>query len=57
MLVLSRNLDQEVIINDNIKVKILKIRGNQVTLGFEAEKDITIHRKEIFERIQNQKIK
>jgi carbon storage regulator len=51
MLVLTRSINQSVIIGDNLIVKVLSIRGNQVRLGFEAPKDVTIYRNEIWERI------
>ena len=55
MLVLSRNKDESIIINDNIKIKIIDVRGGQVRIGIEAPKDISIHREEIFNRIVEQR--
>jgi len=51
MLVLSRRRDDEVIIGDQISVKIVEIKGNVVRLGFEAPVDILIYRKEIYDEI------
>lgn len=51
MLVLTRNIDEQLIINDNIKVKVLGITGNQVRLGIEAPKNIEVHREEIYKKI------
>lgn len=48
MLVLSRLIDESVIIGDNIKVTIVDVRGNKVRLGFEAPKDVEIFRQEIW---------
>jgi carbon storage regulator len=56
MLVLTRSINQSVIIGDNLIVKVLSIRGNQVRLGFEAPKDVTIYRNEIWERIHTGQI-
>lgn len=55
MLVLSRKECESIIIGDNIKVTILKIEGNNIRLGFEAPKDIAIHREEVFNRIAKEK--
>ena len=52
MLVLTRTEDQKLIIGDNkVCITILEVRGNKVRIGIEAEKDITIHREEIFNKI------
>ena len=47
MLVLSRKQNQEVIIGDNIKITVLKTRGNTVRLGIEAPRDIKVVRGEL----------
>ena len=52
MLVLSRKENQRIVISDNIVVTILDIRGDSVRLGIEAPKEVTIHRREIHEKIQ-----
>jgi carbon storage regulator len=52
MLVLSRKMNESVVINDNITVVVVEIRGDKVRLGIEAPKDITVHRKEIHDAIQ-----
>jgi len=51
MLILTRKLGEAIIINENIIVTVLGIRGSQVRLGIDAPKDITVHREEIQERI------
>ena len=56
MLVLTRSINQSVIIGDNVIVKVLSIRGNQVRLGFEAPKTLPIYRNEILERIHTGQI-
>ena len=53
MLVLSRNIDQTIVIDDDITVKILGINGTQVRVGIDAPKDISVHREEIYQRIQS----
>lgn len=52
MLVLSRNKDEEIIINDNIIVKVIDVRGNKVRLGIDAPKNISVHRREVWEDIK-----
>ena len=52
MLVLSRKKDETIVINDNIVVTVVDIRGDKVRLGFDAPKEVTIHRREVYEQIQ-----
>ena len=51
MLVLSRKKNESVVINGNIKVTIVEVRGDKVRLGIDAPQDIAIHREEIAEVI------
>jgi carbon storage regulator len=51
MLVLSRKIGESVIIQNNIKITVLEISGNQIKLGFEAPDDVPIYRQEVYERI------
>ena len=51
MLVLTRKSDESVIIGDNIEVKVLAVRGEQVSLGFSAPQELSINRKEVYEAI------
>ena len=55
MLVLSRKKDDWIQINDNIKIVIVSIRGDEVRLGFDAPKDVRIHRQEVYDAIQRGK--
>jgi len=55
MLVLSRNLNEQVMIGDDIVVEVVDIRGSKVRLGITAPKDISVHRKEVYEAIQKEK--
>lgn len=52
MLVLSRKKNESIVIDDNISVVVIEIRGDKVRLGIEAPKNVTVHRKEIFDSIQ-----
>lgn len=54
MLVLSRKKGQSIMINDNIEISIIEIQGDQVRIGINAPKNISIHRKEIFLEIQQE---
>ena len=54
MLVLTRKKEQSVVINDNIEITVVDIQGDQVRLGIEAPRDITIHRKEVYLEIQEE---
>jgi carbon storage regulator len=55
MLVLSRHRDESIIINDNIIVTIVDIRGDKVRLGIQAPSNIPVHRQEIYDAIQREK--
>jgi len=55
MLILTRKPNEAIMINDDIKVIFLGTNGRQIRLGFEAPKNIEIHRQEIFDKIQQQK--
>jgi carbon storage regulator len=51
MLVLTRKVNQTIIIGDNVEVVVLEVRGEQVRLGIRAPRDVSVHRKEIYEQI------
>jgi carbon storage regulator len=55
MLYLTRKTGESVIINDNIEVTVIDIRGKSIKLGFTFPTDATVLRREIFERIQAEK--
>lgn len=51
MLVLSRKHNESIVINDNITIVVVGIRGDKVRLGVEAPKDVPVHRREVYEAI------
>lgn len=54
MLVLTRKLGESITIDDNIKIRIEKIRGKQVRLGIDAPKETRIYREEVYQAIKQQ---
>ena len=54
MLVLTRRAGESIMIDDDIELKVLKIRGSQVHLGIDAPKRAAVHRKEVWIRIKNE---
>jgi len=54
MLILTRRLSESLMIEDDIKVTVLGVKGHQVRLGIEAPKTTSVHREEIYQRIQAQ---
>lgn len=52
MLVLTRKIDQSIIIGENIRVVVVDVRGDQVKIGIDAPRDIMVHRHEVYEDIQ-----
>jgi carbon storage regulator len=54
MLVLTRKVGQSIVIGDEIEVVILEVRGEQVRVGIRAPKNVSVHRKEIYEQIHEE---
>jgi carbon storage regulator len=52
MLALSRKKDEAIVINDDIEIKIIEIKGDQVKIGITAPKSVPVYRKEVYELIQ-----
>ena len=52
MLVLSRKKNESIVINNDITIVVVEIRGDKVRLGVEAPKEVPVHRREVFEAIQ-----
>jgi len=55
MLVLSRQKNESIMFNDDIEITIADVCGDKVRLGINAPKNISVHRKEIYEAIQRKK--
>lgn len=55
MLILTRKVGESVLIGDDISITVLSVRGNQVKLGVQAPKEVSVHREEIYQRIQQSK--
>jgi len=52
MLVLSRKKNESIVINDDITIVVVEIRGDKVRLGVEAPKEVPVHRREVYDAIQ-----
>jgi len=55
MLILTRRISESIIVGDDVKITVLGVKGNQVRLGIDAPKDVSVHREEIYERIKQEK--
>lgn len=54
MLVLTRKRDESIIIGDDIRIVVVDVRGDQVKLGIEAPRNISVHREEVYREIQEE---
>ena len=52
MLILTRRVGESLMIGDEVTVTVLGVKGNQVRIGVNAPKDVSVHREEIYERIR-----
>lgn len=54
MLILTRRVGETLMIGDEVTVTVLGVKGNQVRIGVNAPKDVSVHREEIYERIKRE---
>lgn len=52
MLVLSRKTNESIVIRDDVVVTVVEVRGDKVRLGIEAPKEVTVHRREVYDKIK-----
>ncbi|MCD6055146.1 MAG: carbon storage regulator [Gammaproteobacteria bacterium] len=55
MLILTRRIGETLMIGDDISISILAVKGNQVRIGIQAPPSVSVHRAEVYERIQQEK--
>ncbi len=53
MLVLSRKKNESIVVGDHITITVIEVRGDKVRLGIEAPKDVTVHRREVYDAIHD----
>ncbi|MGR6980629.1 carbon storage regulator CsrA [Testudinibacter sp. P27/CKL/0425] len=53
MLILTRKIGESLLIGEDISISVLSVRGNQVKIGVNAPKDVSVHREEIYQRLKD----
>ncbi|SDL39458.1 carbon storage regulator, CsrA [Modicisalibacter muralis] len=56
MLILTRRVGETLMVGDDVTVTVLGVKGNQVRIGVNAPRDVAVHREEIYQRIQREKV-
>ncbi|KKK82762.1 hypothetical protein LCGC14_2800160 [marine sediment metagenome] len=56
MLILSRKVNEAIVIRDDIVITVLEIRGDKVRLGVDAPKEVPVHRREVYEAIRRRDV-
>lgn len=56
MLILTRRVGETLMVGDDVSVTVLGVKGNQVRIGVNAPKEVSVHREEIYQRIQKEKL-
>lgn len=57
MLILTRKIGETIAIGDDVKIQVIEIKGRQVRLGIQAPSRTSVHREEVYQRIQDQNVK
>ena len=55
MLILTRKVNESLVVGDDIKLTVLGIKGGQIRIGISAPREVAVHRQEIYDRIQQEK--
>lgn len=56
MLILTRRIGETLMIGNEVTVTVLSVKGNQVRIGIDAPKDVQVHREEVYDRVQQEKM-